>query len=74
MSLLSIYKNISKFTEIPGHEVSVRYKMCHFRYFVIHDFPYNRIFGNSMDFLASFDKAYSFLYILINGMNQIIYN
>ena len=37
MPLRLIYYNISKLIEIPGHEVSVRYKMGHFRYSLIHD-------------------------------------
>ena len=45
MPLRSIYDNISKLTEIPEHEVSLRCKMGHFGYYLIHDFYYYKILG-----------------------------
>ena len=45
MTLRSIYINISKLSEIPVQEVSVRYKMRHFGYYHIHDFHYDKILG-----------------------------
>ena len=54
MPLRSIYNNISKLTEIPRHEVFVRYKMGHFGYYLIDDFHYDKNFGNTMHLLGSF--------------------
>ena len=54
---MSTYNNISK---IPGHEVSVRYKMGHFGYYLIHDFHYDKILGIVCIYLHLFDQSNCF--------------
>ena len=58
---------MSKLTEIPEKENSLRYKMEYFGYYLIYDFHYNKNLGNSLHLLASLGPMHFDIWTESNG-------